>query len=150
MRKSLDGTKDVLIGCPVRTIEWSVDNPANAEVYSANRMQSAKQSPQGLGESTRTLKAFADPVRLRLLNLLSGDWEEVCVCHLFEALGIPQPTVSRHLAYLRKHGLVLGGRKDYGFTTAWRSPRPDCTVFCSDVSAPAWVTPRCSARTNSG
>ena len=61
----------------------------------------------GLEESTRLLKAFADPVRLRLLHLLTGG-SEVCVCHLHEALGLPQPTVSRHLAYLRKHGLVVG------------------------------------------
>jgi ArsR family transcriptional regulator, arsenate/arsenite/antimonite-responsive transcriptional repressor len=60
-----------------------------------------------LDDSTRLLKAFADPVRLRLLNLLSGGGE-VCVCHLHEALGLPQPTVSRHLAYLRKHRLVIG------------------------------------------
>jgi ArsR family transcriptional regulator len=49
-------------------------------------------------------------VRLRLLNLLSDD-REVCVCHLHEALGLPQPTVSRHLAYLRKAG-VVSGRKE--------------------------------------
>jgi ArsR family transcriptional regulator, arsenate/arsenite/antimonite-responsive transcriptional repressor len=60
-----------------------------------------------LDDSTRLLKAFADPVRLRLLNLLDGPGE-VCVCHLHEALGLPQPTVSRHLAYLRKHKLVVG------------------------------------------
>jgi ArsR family transcriptional regulator len=58
-----------------------------------------------LADSTRLLKAFADPVRLRLLNLLSGDREEICVCHLHDALELSQPTVSRHLAYLRKHGL---------------------------------------------
>jgi len=57
-----------------------------------------------------SLKAFADPVRLRLLNLLSDD-REICVCHLHEALDLPQPTVSRHLAYLRKRG-VLVGRKE--------------------------------------
>ena len=74
-------------------------------------MQRTGLTPAGLDESTRTLKAFADPVRLRLLNLLSGEREEVCVCHLFEALGIPQPTVSRHLAYLRKHGLVIGRKE---------------------------------------
>ncbi|MDR3633443.1 MAG: metalloregulator ArsR/SmtB family transcription factor [Isosphaeraceae bacterium] len=50
-------------------------------------------------------KAFAEPVRLRLLALLSGG-REVCVCHLHEALDLPQPTVSRHLAYLRKSGWV--------------------------------------------
>jgi ArsR family transcriptional regulator, arsenate/arsenite/antimonite-responsive transcriptional repressor len=75
-----------------------------------------------LADSTRLLKAFADPVRLRLLNLLSGDREEVCVCHLHEALGMPQPTVSRHLAYLRRHGLVVG-RKE-GLWVYYRLARP--------------------------
>jgi ArsR family transcriptional regulator len=54
-------------------------------------------------------KAFADPTRLRILGLLSGG--EICVCNIHECLGIPQPTASRHLAYLRKKGLVAT-RKD--------------------------------------
>lgn len=74
-----------------------------------------------LDASTRLLKAFADPVRLRLLNLLGGDGE-VCVCHLHGALELPQPTVSRHLAYLRKHGLVVG-RKD-GLWVHYRLAKP--------------------------
>ena len=49
-------------------------------------------------------KALADKTRLRILALLGGD--EVCVCHLHDTLGLPQPTVSRHLAYLRRTGLV--------------------------------------------
>ncbi len=73
-------------------------------------MKKTRTTTTGLDQSTLTLKAFADPVRLRLLNLLSDD-REVCVCHLHEALELPQPTVSRHLAYLRKGGLV-SGRKD--------------------------------------
>ena len=73
-------------------------------------MKKTTAATDGLDESTATLKAFADPVRLRLLNLLADD-REVCVCHLHEALELPQPTVSRHLAYLRTHGLVVG-RKD--------------------------------------
>ena len=85
-------------------------------------MQSQRETPPGLEDSTRMLKAFADPVRLRLLNLLNGDRDEVCVCHLFAALEIPQPTVSRHLAYLRKHGLVLG-RKD-GLWVYYRLAKP--------------------------
>ena len=55
------------------------------------------------------LKALADPTRLRILGLVAGG--EVCVCHLHEALGIPQPTASRHLAYLRRAGLVDGRRQ---------------------------------------
>ena len=54
-------------------------------------------------------KALADPTRLRILGLLAGG--EICVCNIHECLGIPQPTASRHLAYLRKKGLVLT-RKD--------------------------------------
>lgn len=49
-------------------------------------------------------RAFSDPTRLRLLKLLSrGEW---CVGDLVTVLDIPQPTVSRHLAYLRKSSLV--------------------------------------------
>jgi ArsR family transcriptional regulator len=84
-------------------------------------MKQERTTP-GLDESTRTLAAFADPVRLRLLSLLSGEHEEVCVCHLHGALGLPQPTVSRHLAYLRKHGLVAG-RKE-GLWVHYRLARP--------------------------
>ena len=58
----------------------------------------------------KVLRACADETRLRLLNLLSGG-DEVCVCHLVEALGTSQPKVSRHLAYLRRAGLVRD-RKD--------------------------------------
>lgn len=55
------------------------------------------------------LRALADPTRLRILALLGG--AEVCVCHIHEALNVPQPTASRHLAYLRRSGLVAT-RKD--------------------------------------
>ena len=50
------------------------------------------------------IKALADKTRLRILALLGNN--EVCVCHLHDSLGLPQPTVSRHLAYLRRAGLV--------------------------------------------
>lgn len=49
-------------------------------------------------------KALADATRLRILGLLLAG--EVCVCHIHESLGIPQPKASRHLAYLRRAGLV--------------------------------------------
>jgi ArsR family transcriptional regulator, arsenate/arsenite/antimonite-responsive transcriptional repressor len=52
----------------------------------------------------RVFRAFADPTRLRILNLLRGG--ERCVCELVEALRVPQPKASRHLAYLRRAGLV--------------------------------------------
>lgn len=49
-------------------------------------------------------RGFADPTRIRILNLLVAG--EMCVCDLVEILELPQPAVSRHLAYLRNAGLV--------------------------------------------
>jgi ArsR family transcriptional regulator len=49
-------------------------------------------------------RAFSDRTRLRILHLLRGG--EVCVGDLVKILRVPQPTASRHLAYLRRAGLV--------------------------------------------
>lgn len=57
-----------------------------------------------LDEMETLFKALADATRLRILGLLLTG--EVCVCHIHESLKIPQPKASRHLAYLRKTGLV--------------------------------------------
>lgn len=53
----------------------------------------------------RMFRAFSDRTRLRILHLLK-DQGEVCVGDLVAVLGAPQTTVSRHLAYLRRSGLV--------------------------------------------
>ena len=50
-----------------------------------------------------TFKSLADETRLRLILLLQGR-AELCVCDLMHALDMPQSTVSRHLAYLKKNG----------------------------------------------
>jgi ArsR family transcriptional regulator len=52
----------------------------------------------------RIFRAFSDATRLRILSLLKRG--EQCVGDLAQILGVPQPKVSRHLAYLRKAGLV--------------------------------------------
>src|SRR6476659_7848875 len=54
-------------------------------------------------------RALADRTRLRLLNLMGT--EEVCVCFFVEILKTNQPKISRHLAYLRRAGIV-GVRRD--------------------------------------
>ena len=53
-------------------------------------------------------RTLADPTRLRLLNLIAD--REICVCYLVEILRMSQPKVSRHLAYLRRAGLVASRR----------------------------------------
>ena len=63
-----------------------------------------------LASITLMFRAFADPTRLRILGLLSHGGE-LCVGDLVATLRVPQPTTSRHLAYLRRAGLV-GVRKD--------------------------------------
>jgi ArsR family transcriptional regulator len=57
-----------------------------------------------LGTMQTLFKALADETRLRILGLLLTG--EVCVCDIHESLKIPQSKASRHLAYLRRTGLV--------------------------------------------
>ncbi len=78
---------------------------------------------------SRTAKAFdmvklfaalADPTRLRLLNLMNG--REVCVCYFVEILRQGQPKISRHLAYLRRAGIIEARRE--GKWMHYRIERP--------------------------
>jgi len=75
-------------------------------------------------------RALADETRLRILALLAGG--EICVCHIHGALGIPQPTASRHLAYLRRTGLVAA-RKD-GLWVHYRIAVPSDPALASVVA----------------
>jgi ArsR family transcriptional regulator len=54
-------------------------------------------------------RAFSDRTRLRILNLLRGG--ELCVCDIVRVLDLPQPKISRHLAYLRRAGLVTARKE---------------------------------------
>lgn len=60
-------------------------------------------------ETVHLFKALADETRLRILSLLLFEGE-ICVCDIIAALKLPQSTVSRHLAYLRKTGWVSDRR----------------------------------------
>jgi ArsR family transcriptional regulator, arsenate/arsenite/antimonite-responsive transcriptional repressor len=54
----------------------------------------------------RTLKALADPTRLRLVSMVAAhDGGEACVCELTEPLGLTQPTISHHLKILVDAGI---------------------------------------------
>lgn len=59
----------------------------------------------------RAMKVLADPLRWRVVELLAD--EELCVCHLVEELGVPQPLISHHLRVLREAGLVETERFRY-------------------------------------
>ena len=66
-------------------------------------------------------RALADRTRLRILNLMGGD--EICVCFLVEILKTNQPKISRHLAYLRRAGVVSARRE--GQWMHYRVEEPD-------------------------
>jgi ArsR family transcriptional regulator len=68
----------------------------------------------------RLFAALADPTRLRLLNLMNG--REICVCYFVEILNQGQPKISRHLAYLRRAGIVEARRE--GKWMHYRIERP--------------------------
>ncbi len=66
-------------------------------------------------------RALADRTRLRLINLMGED--EVCVCFFVEVLKTNQPKISRHLAYLRRAGVVSARRE--GKWIHYRIVEPD-------------------------
>lgn len=59
--------------------------------------------------SVSFFKALADPIRLRIVHLLTRQ-DELCVCHFMEVFNLPQSSISRHLSTLRNAGLVIGRR----------------------------------------
>jgi ArsR family transcriptional regulator len=58
-------------------------------------------NPSTMKHLAQTLKALSDPIRLRIVLLLQSEGE-LCVCDLMAVLKLPQSTVSRHLAYLKR------------------------------------------------
>jgi ArsR family transcriptional regulator len=69
-------------------------------------------SAEQAADLARTLKALADPARLRVLALVAGnEGREVCVCDLTEPLGLAQPTVSHHLKVLVDAGFLTRDKR---------------------------------------
>jgi ArsR family transcriptional regulator, arsenate/arsenite/antimonite-responsive transcriptional repressor len=81
----------------------------------------------------RVFQALADPTRLRIIGLLLDG--EVCVCDLHASLEISQPKASRHLAALRRAGLVAARRE--GLWVHYRLAEPSDVVVAGVVSAVA-------------
>jgi ArsR family transcriptional regulator len=82
-------------------------------------------------DMVRLFAALADPTRLRLLNLMNG--REVCVCYFVEILKQAQPKISRHLAYLRRAGIVAARRE--GKWMHYRIERPSDVRAASILNA---------------
>ena len=77
----------------------------------------------------QTIKALSDPIRLRIVLLLQAEGE-LCVCDLMAVLKLPQSTVSRHLAYLKRSCWVETRRN--GVSMYYKLPTDNC-LLCRDL-----------------
>jgi len=77
----------------------------------------------------QTLKALSDPIRLRIILLLQAEGE-LCVCDLMAVLNLPQSTISRHLAYLKRSCWVDIRRE--GVWMHYKLSRESCNT-CRDI-----------------
>jgi ArsR family transcriptional regulator len=90
-------------------------------IFICGRIQSEMTRKPKTFDKELFFRALADRTRLRLLNLMGGD--EVCVCFFVEILKTNQPKISRHLAYLRRAGIVDARRE--GQWMHYRIVQPD-------------------------
>lgn len=86
----------------------AVSAAGTAEVPTRTLIRSATSRADRGGQ---ILRAVGDPVRWQIVQLLAQ--EQLCVCHLTEALEIAQPLVSHHVKVLREAGLIQGERFRY-------------------------------------
>lgn len=82
----------------------------------------AALDPSGAVEGAAVFKALADPIRLRLLSMITSAGDEICVCDLTPQFEVSGPTVSHHLKVLREAGLVDCERRG---TWVYYWPRPE-------------------------
>jgi len=80
-------------------------------------------------ELVRVMKALSDPNRVKILKMLQ--YRVMCVCEIKEALGLAQPTVSRHLKVLESAGLV-GYKKD-GLWVNYHITAGDSSPYASNL-----------------
>lgn len=108
--------------------------PACCAPLSASGLSAAEAA-----ELAGVFKALADPIRLRLLNLIaSAEGGEACVCELTVPFELTAPTISHHLKVLRQAGLVDGERRG---TWVYYRVVPDRLTRLSGLFAlPAFVT----------
>lgn len=95
-----------------------------------------------LSGAAQMYKALGDETRLRILSLLCRG--ELCVCDIMEVLGLPQSTVSRHLAYLKNSGWATGTRRGRWMYYQLRSSNCIETIQ-AEIVASLRKLPQCEA-----
>ncbi|GAB6090566.1 ArsR/SmtB family transcription factor [Spirochaeta dissipatitropha] len=90
-------------------------------------MQESNEMEPGTVQA-QLFKSLADPLRIRMLNLMAASSEALCICELVDSLQVPQYQISRHMAILKKTGLVAS-RKDGVWVYHHLATRP---IFSDD------------------
>ncbi|NWL35545.1 metalloregulator ArsR/SmtB family transcription factor [Paenarthrobacter nitroguajacolicus] len=97
-------------------------------------------STEAAAALTDSLKALADPLRLRMLSAIATDPRgECCVCDLSELAQVSQPTVSHHLKVLKETGMLLSERRGTWVYYRIAPARRAATAALLDAFAPAAV-----------
>jgi ArsR family transcriptional regulator len=86
----------------------------------------------GAAEGAAVFKALADPIRLRLLSIITSAGDEICVCDLTPQFDVSGPTISHHLKVLREAGLVDCERRG---TWVYYWPVPDRLQWIASLLA---------------
>jgi ArsR family transcriptional regulator, arsenate/arsenite/antimonite-responsive transcriptional repressor len=98
----------------------------------------APLAPEQAGGLARAFKALGDPVRLRLLSLITSAAGEICVCDLTGAFDLTGPTISHHLKVLREAGLIDCERRG---TWVYYWPLPETLQRLSGLLATPGLAP---------
>lgn len=97
-------------------------------------------------ELAAAFKALGDPVRLRLLSLISAhEGGEACVCDISDAFDLTGPTISHHLKVLRQAGLVTSERRA---TWVYYRVQPQTVAMLADVLVPNDSLPHSACAAN--
>lgn len=99
-----------------------VDAAPAADMACCAPLVTAPLAPEQAVDLAKAFKALADPVRLRLLSMITSASREVCVCDLTPRFDLTGPTISHHLKVLREAGLVDCERRG---TWVYYWPRPE-------------------------
>jgi ArsR family transcriptional regulator, arsenate/arsenite/antimonite-responsive transcriptional repressor len=95
-------------------------------------------TPGQAADLARTLKALADPTRLRLVSMVAAhEGGEACVCELTEPLGLTQPTISHHLKVLADAGIFT---RDKRGVWAYYALRPASLHALAEILQPPPAT----------
>ena len=105
------------------------EKPNEEQIKQLKKITSEIPSDDILIQNADTIKALADPTRLKILHLLK--YGELCVCEIITAMEKPQPTISHHLNILKKVGF-LKWRKE-GVWVYYSLSNPEITNILENI-----------------